>query len=131
MLFSMMAREYGRIVHISSVTGTIVGIPGSTVYGTAKAGMLGMTRSLAIEHADQNIRVNCVCPGPIETPMTEAAQTIIDKAVQLFGGLGVTRGIVVERLYREIRPLRIYEGTTEIQRLIISRGLLRDEGSNA
>jgi len=62
---------------------------------------------------------------------TEAAQTIIDKAVQLFGGLGVTRGLVVERLYREIRPLRIYEGTTEIQRLIISRGLLRDEDANA
>ena len=62
---------------------------------------------------------------------TEAAQTIIDKAVQLFGGLGVTRGLVVERLYREIRPLRIYEGTTEIQRLIISRGLLRDGDSNA
>ncbi len=58
---------------------------------------------------------------------TEAAQRIIDKAVQLFGGLGVTRGQVVEQLYRDIRPLRIYEGTTEIQRLIISRAYLRDE----
>ncbi len=54
---------------------------------------------------------------------TEAAQRIIDKAVQLHGGLGVTRGSVVEALYREIRPLRIYEGTTEIQRLIIAREL--------
>lgn len=58
---------------------------------------------------------------------TEAAQRIIDRAVQLFGGLGVTLGTVVERLYREIRPLRIYEGTTEIQRLIIARELLRSE----
>ena len=57
---------------------------------------------------------------------TEAAQRIIDKAVQLFGGLGVTKGLVVEELYRDIRPLRIYEGTTEIQRLIISRALLSD-----
>ncbi len=54
---------------------------------------------------------------------TEAAQRIIDRAVQLFGGLGVTEGSVVDRLYREIRPLRIYEGTTEIQKLIIGGAL--------
>ncbi len=54
---------------------------------------------------------------------TEAAQRIIDRAVQLFGGLGVTDRAVVERLYREIRPLRIYEGTTEIQKLIIGSAL--------
>ena len=50
---------------------------------------------------------------------TEAAQRIIDSAVQLHGGLGVTTESAVEQLYREIRPLRIYEGTTEIQKLII------------
>jgi acyl-CoA dehydrogenase len=55
---------------------------------------------------------------------TEAAQRIIDKAVQLHGGLGVLRGTRVEALYRDIRPLRIYEGTTEIQKLIIARTLL-------
>jgi len=55
---------------------------------------------------------------------TEAAQRIIDKAVQLHGGAGVCLGSEVERLYREIRPLRIYEGTTEIQKLIIAKGLL-------
>jgi acyl-CoA dehydrogenase len=55
---------------------------------------------------------------------TEAAQRIIDKAVQLHGGLGVIEGTEVERLYREIRPLRIYEGTTEIQKLVIAKGLL-------
>jgi acyl-CoA dehydrogenase len=54
---------------------------------------------------------------------TEAAQRIIDRAVQLFGGLGVTEGAIVQRLYREIRPLRIYEGTTEIQKLIIGGAL--------
>ena len=54
---------------------------------------------------------------------TEAAQKIIDRAVQLHGGLGVVEG-EVERLYREIRPLRIYEGTTEIQKLIIARHVL-------
>ena len=55
---------------------------------------------------------------------TESAQQVIDAAVQLFGGLGVTRGQVVERLYREIRALRIYEGATEVQKLIVARELL-------
>ena len=55
---------------------------------------------------------------------TEAGQRIIDKAVQIFGGDGVRQGFAVERLYREIRALRIYEGTTEIQKVVISRGLL-------
>jgi acyl-CoA dehydrogenase len=56
---------------------------------------------------------------------TEAAQRIIDSAVQLHGGMGVVRGVMVEELYREIRSLRIYEGTSEIQKLIIARELLR------
>ena len=55
---------------------------------------------------------------------TEAAQRIVDRAVQIHGGTGVERGRVVERLYREVRALRIYEGTSEIQRLVIARHLL-------
>jgi acyl-CoA dehydrogenase len=56
---------------------------------------------------------------------TEAAQTIVDDAVQILGGLGVMRGHPVERLYREVRALRIYEGATEVQKLIIARELLK------
>ena len=56
---------------------------------------------------------------------TEAAQRIIDRSVQLHGGLGVTDRCIVDRLYREIRPLRIYEGTTEIQKLIIGAALTK------
>jgi acyl-CoA dehydrogenase len=56
---------------------------------------------------------------------TEGAQRVIDRAVQMFGGLGVGTGSVVEHLYREIRPLRIYEGATEVQKLIIGRDLLK------
>jgi len=55
---------------------------------------------------------------------TEGAQRVIDRAVQLHGGLGVRSGQVVERLYREIRSLRIYEGATEVQKLIIGRDVL-------
>jgi acyl-CoA dehydrogenase len=55
---------------------------------------------------------------------TECAQRVIDAAVQMFGGLGVTQGVVVERLYREIRALRIYEGASEVQKLVIARQVL-------
>ena len=58
---------------------------------------------------------------------TENAQRVIDDAVQLFGGLGVVSGQPVERLYRDIRALRIYEGATEVQQLIIARELLRPQ----
>jgi acyl-CoA dehydrogenase len=58
---------------------------------------------------------------------TEAAQRVIDDAVQLFGGRGVVAGEPVERLYREIRALRIYEGTSEIQRLVIAGTLLSEK----
>jgi acyl-CoA dehydrogenase len=56
---------------------------------------------------------------------TEGAQQVIDRAVQIFGGLGVRSGEMVERLYREIRPLRIYEGASEVQKLIIAREVFR------
>ncbi len=57
---------------------------------------------------------------------TEAAQQVIDAAVQMHGGAGVTRGFKVESLYREVRALRIYEGASEVQRQIIARDLLKD-----
>jgi acyl-CoA dehydrogenase len=57
---------------------------------------------------------------------TETAQQVIDAAVQLHGGLGVTKGAKVEELYREIRALRIYEGASEVQRQIIARDLLKE-----
>ena len=56
---------------------------------------------------------------------TETAQQVIDAAVQMFGGQGVVSEEPVERLYREIRPLRIYEGASEVQQLIIARGIIK------
>ncbi|MNL20706.1 Acryloyl-CoA reductase (NADH) [compost metagenome] len=56
---------------------------------------------------------------------TENAQKVIDRAVQMFGGRGVRVGEITESLYREIRALRIYEGATEVQKLIIARELLK------
>ena len=57
---------------------------------------------------------------------TEAAARIIDQAVQIHGGTGLVRGTVVERLYRDVRALRIYEGTSEIQKLVIANQLLKE-----
>ncbi len=60
---------------------------------------------------------------------TESAQQVIDSAVQMHGGAGVTRGVKVEELYRDIRALRIYEGASEVQRQIIARDLLKEARS--
>ena len=60
---------------------------------------------------------------------TEMAQQVIDRAVQIFGGNGVRVGVKVEALYREIRAMRIYEGATEVQKLIIARELLKTHAS--
>ena len=62
---------------------------------------------------------------------TEMAQRVIDRAVQIFGGNGVRVGIKVEALYREIRALRIYEGATEVQKLIVARELLKSRENHA
>jgi alkylation response protein AidB-like acyl-CoA dehydrogenase len=57
---------------------------------------------------------------------TEMAQRVVDRAVQIHGGQGVMKGATVERLYREVRSLRIYEGTSEIQKLVIAREMLKE-----
>ena len=63
----MAARGYGRIVNISSVTGPLVGIDGSSAYATAKAGVTGMTRSIALEYGSRGVTCNAVLPGWIAT----------------------------------------------------------------
>jgi meso-butanediol dehydrogenase/(S,S)-butanediol dehydrogenase/diacetyl reductase len=69
------AADGGTIVNTASISG-IGGDYALPSYNAAKAGVVNLTRSLAIEHADQHIRVNCVCPGPIDTPMTDAAKAL-------------------------------------------------------
>ena len=66
-----------------------------------------------------------MCNSAPKTAATETGSGLSATAGDLFGGLGVTRGVPVERLYREIRALRIYEGTSEIQRWVIGEALRR------
>ncbi len=72
----MMRRRYGRIVHISSVTGPLVSNPRSAGYGAGKAAMTGMMRALAIEVADKGITVNAVGPGWIATASASKAEIV-------------------------------------------------------
>jgi len=76
----MAARGYGRIVNISSVTGPLVGIDGSSAYATAKAGVTGMTRSIALEYGGRGITCNAVLPGWIATASSSAAEIRAGKA---------------------------------------------------
>jgi 3-oxoacyl-[acyl-carrier protein] reductase len=67
----MMRRRYGRIINITSIVG-VTGNPGQGNYTAAKAGMIGMTKSLAAEVASRTVTVNCVAPGFVASPMTDA-----------------------------------------------------------
>ena len=76
---SMIERNYGRIVNMSSVTGPLVSNPKATIYSAAKAAIVGMTRAQAIELAQYNITVNSIGPGWIETPSSSPEEVFAGK----------------------------------------------------
>jgi acyl-CoA dehydrogenase len=78
---------------------------------------------------DQGVADNRRDAAMAKLHATDEAQKVIDAAVQMHGGMGVTKGAKVEELYREIRALRIYEGASEVQRMIIARDLLKEHGA--
>ncbi|MEQ9115357.1 MAG: 3-oxoacyl-[acyl-carrier-protein] reductase [Rickettsiales bacterium] len=84
----MMKNRWGRIINISSVVG-VSGNPGQANYCASKAGMIGMSKSIAIECATRNITVNCIAPGFIETPMTDALNE--DQKEKILSGIPAKR----------------------------------------
>ncbi len=97
----MMKRRYGRIIGITSVVG-VTGNAGQANYAASKAGMIGMTKALAQELASRNVTVNCIAPGFIATPMTDALndkqkEAIIAKVPA--GRLGTSDDVAVAALF--------------------------------
>ena len=101
LLRGMLKRRHGRIVGITSIVG-VTGNPGQVNYAAAKAGMIGMSKSLAQEVAERGITVNCIAPGFIETPMTDAlGEDVRERLLQRIpaGRLGVADDIAAAAVY--------------------------------
>lgn len=113
-LRNMMRRRYGRIVNIASISG-VIGNPGQANYAASKAGMVGMTKSLAREVASRGVTANCIAPGFIETPMTEALN---EKQVEAIAGaipagvFGKPEDIAAAVLYLASSEARYVTGET-------------------
>jgi NAD(P)-dependent dehydrogenase (short-subunit alcohol dehydrogenase family) len=105
----MMANGSGAIVHIASAAG-LLGGRGSAAYVAAKGGLIALTRAMALDHAGHGVRVNCVCPGMVRTPMLEATEAGLSAPERLalegeraqrhpLGRIGRTKDIVPAVLY--------------------------------
>lgn len=94
----MKKRKYGRIINISSVTGPMVCDSGFTAYATSKAALIGFTKSLAVEYAEQGITVNAILPGYIYTPMVQKSAEESNPENPASVIEGIANGIPMKRL---------------------------------
>jgi 3-oxoacyl-[acyl-carrier protein] reductase len=113
-LRGMMRRQWGRVVNITSISG-VVGNPGQANYAAAKAGMIGMTKSLAREVATRGITANCIAPGFIKTPMTDAlTEKQVEQIMAIIpsGRFGVPEDIAAATLYLASEEAKYVTGQT-------------------
>ncbi len=113
-LRGMMKRRFGRIISITSIVG-VTGNPGQGNYAASKAGMIGMSKSLAAEVASRNITVNCIAPGFIESPMTDALNEKQKEAILgtiPAGRLGAGGDIAAAAVYLASREAGYVTGAT-------------------
>lgn len=119
----MMKQRAGRIINITSVVG-VTGNPGQTNYAASKAGLIGLSKSLSIEVATRGVTVNCIAPGFIESPMTDALndkqrESILSSIPQ--GGIGSPQDIAAGVIYLASDEAKYVTGQT----LHINGGMVR------
>ena len=104
----MLARKSGNIVTIASIASSVIGVPNRFIYGTTKAGLIGLCKAVAVDFVTQGIRCNAICPGTVETPSLEqrmAARGDVEEARKAFiarqpmGRLGKAEEIAALALY--------------------------------
>ena len=104
----MLARKSGTIVNIASIASSVIGVPNRFIYGTTKAGLIGLSKAVAVDFVTQGIRCNAICPGTVETPSLEqrmAARGDVEEARKAFiarqpmGRLGKAEEIAALALY--------------------------------
>jgi 2-keto-3-deoxy-L-fuconate dehydrogenase len=115
----MLARGHGAIVNMASAAGSIKAAPSRAIYGSTKAAIIGLTKSVAVDYVRQGIRCNCICPGTIHTPSLDAR--IVANAAQA-GSVEAARGVFLARQAmgrlgtpEEIAALAVYLGSDESQ----------------
>lgn len=111
---NMMRRQWGRIINITSISG-VIGNPGQGNYAAAKAGMIGMTKSLAREVASRGVTANCIAPGFIKTAMTDALNQKQVEAIAAHipaAKFGVPADIAAAALYLASEEARYMTGQT-------------------
>jgi 2-keto-3-deoxy-L-fuconate dehydrogenase len=128
----MVARGRGAIVNVSSVSGSIKGIASRAIYGTTKAAVIGLTKSVAADYVSRGIRANCICPGTVASPSLEVR---IAANAAAAGSLDAARSAFVARqpmgrlgTPEEIAALAVYLGSDEAafmtgQAVVIDGGL--------
>jgi len=104
----MLARKKGTIVNVASIASSIAGVPNRFIYGATKAGLIGLSKAVAVDFVTQGIRCNAICPGTVETPSLEqrmAARGDVEEARKAFiarqpmGRLGKAEEIAALALY--------------------------------